>query len=147
MNYLFLSIVLTVIISVLPSLFALHIRTALKEGGKISRVALAVAENRLAVLNLIHRNVYEFMLWLCLELRQPFYETAILIFLVFMIRLRGSVLWTIPASILLGGWIGTSCRLFGMIRSLKEYERSKSKLEEQIVKLKGRATASASYAA
>ena len=142
MTYPYLSIVLTIAVSVLPSLFALEIRAALKRGGRsFGRFAFTIAEDRLAVLNSVRGNAYEFILWLCWELRQPLYETAILILLVFMIRLRGSVLWTIPASIMLGGWIGTLVRIFGMIGRLRAYESSRIKLERQIEKLKVRSTA------
>ena len=139
MSYPYLSIVLTIAVSVLPSLFALEIRAALKKSGR--SLASMIAADRLAVLDSVHGNAYEFMLWLCWELRQPLYESAILILLVFMIRLRGSVLWTIPASIMLGGWIGTLVRIFGMIGRLRAYESSRIKLERQIEKLKVRSTA------
>ena len=147
MRHPYISIIVTVIISVLPSLFNLEIRTALKKGGRsLRRLALSVAQNRLGVLDSVHGNAYEFILWLCLELRQPLYESSILAFLVFMIWLWGNNLWTIPASIMLGGWIGTLLRIYRVIGCLRTYQISRSKLQRQIASLEATNTVATSQA-
>ena len=136
-----------ILISTLLTLFGPDIRLALstaatKGGHRYRRNSLLRAENRLGLINWLHGNAYNFLLWLFAELRLP--VAALLV--VVNAAVFGPYypkLWPqwgyLVASLGAGVWFGAFIRIFRIVEVLEHYAQSKADLEKRIAGLKNTA--------
>lgn len=95
----------------------------------------AASRISLRLINWLHGNAYNFLLWLCIELRLPLFATvALAIALVFNAKY---LWWMHPlAGVVVGTWFGEVIRTLRVVEMLEHYDRSKADLEKRIAELK-----------
>jgi hypothetical protein len=141
------SVWVPIIISTLLTLFGPDIRlafsTAARSGGHwYRRNSLLRTENLLALIDWLHGNSYNILLWLFAELRIP--VAAVLVVVnAFVFSPHYPNVWPqwgySVASLGAGAWFGAYIRIFRIVELLERYAQSKEYLAKRIAELKNTA--------
>jgi hypothetical protein len=144
MKHPYLWTLIPAVVTALISVFASDIRSALskaarKGGDRYHHRSLLVLENRLGLINWIHGNAYNFLLWLFTELRWSVFLTIGCAYSWLLYpSSRDGINLRMAVAATMGLWIGTAVRISRIVELLEHYARSKAYLENRIVELKSK---------
>ena len=136
-------VVVPIVVSALVSLFSKEIRAVLgwavkSSGSGLNQRFIALQEDRLKLIQVVHGNAYNLLLWLCLEIRPAVVATVALILIALWVKILRPQWWlrTVPLCLIPGIWYGTLSRINRVLKYLQHPERAKAELTASIAVLK-----------
>lgn len=139
----FWTVIVPLLVSVLVSLFAQELRrwfrSLLRGGGRsLNRGVVSDFENKLAVINWVHGNAYNLLLWLLLEARILIFNTVGFFVLGILLQSYFGYAKVIASTCIVGAWVGRTIRVSELLGNLQNYDKAKAELEGKIEWFKSR---------